>query len=66
MGLLLEGFDDIGYAVKDGVVYLDLKENLRTKRLYIAFYEIGELVTKPPNFPAPKMALRDLGGTQDK
>ncbi|TET33932.1 MAG: hypothetical protein E3J72_15585 [Planctomycetota bacterium] len=64
MKLVLEGFDELGYAIKDGVLYIGLKEKLRTRRLYIAFYEIGELVTKPPDFPAPKMALRDEGGTQ--
>ncbi|MHC4663283.1 MAG: hypothetical protein ACYS8W_16600 [Planctomycetota bacterium] len=63
LNLVLSG-TDIGYAVKDGVLYLDLKEKLRTKRLYLAFYEISELVTKPPDFPAPHVALRDEGGTQ--
>ncbi len=63
LGFLLEkAGGEVGSVIKEGAVVISSDETQLEKPRYLRFYEISDLITRRPDFPAPPLALDELAG----
>jgi general secretion pathway protein D len=60
LSLILAGKPELKWRIKHDVVYISTEE-AEPEELYLEFYNVSEIVQKVPDFPAPEIALRDVG-----
>jgi hypothetical protein len=59
LNLLLEQADKaLRYGVKHGVLWIGLKEEWKTKKI-LRVIDVSDILHRPPNFPGPKLGLKD-------
>lgn len=56
---------DLRYGVKHGVMWIGLKSEWK-KQMITKLYYIGDIITRPPDFPGPKVGLGENGITFDE
>ena len=54
---------EFGYALKEGAIVVGPTESLQIRE-YLKFYDISDLISSRPDFPAPNIALDELAGKQ--
>ena len=61
IALMLAISNELTYGVKYDVLYIGTVDDWIGSNLYMFVYSIHDIVYRPPNFPAPDIALRDIG-----
>lgn len=54
--LILASHESLNWRIEDGVIKIGTQED-RAEELVLEFYDVNEIVSSPPNYPAPKLGL---------
>lgn len=60
LALILAAAPDLKWSIKHDVIYISTEE-AAPPELFLEFYNISEIIQKVPDYPAPEIALRDVG-----
>lgn len=61
LNLILAAHENLKWRIEDGVVKIGTGEDSK-EQLFLEFYDVNEIVSKPPDFPAPKLGLNLSAG----
>lgn len=61
LNLILASHENLKWRIDNGVIKIGTAEDAKAK-LYLEFYDVNEIVSKPPDYPAPKLGLNLSSG----
>lgn len=56
LNLILASHESLTYRIESGVIKIGTKTD-QAEQLFLEFYDVTEIVTTPPDFPAPELGL---------
>ena len=59
--LILASNESLTWRIEDGVIKITTEED-KAEELVLEFYDVNEIVSTPPNYPAPKLGLNLASG----